>query len=229
MSKDLLKGQGKDKFARGEVNEAVTCWLQALDSIPPPPAGTRGLLGILQGAAKPEEDEKEDGRVLKMRVALLLNLALAHMRLKKFRQAVGFCDEALFDEPGNVKALYRKADALGELCDWHEAEEAAAKLQASGEEGAKLAAQQREEWRRRRRQADGKQKKMWSAALDKDKSTPQPPEEVKLPTKQKAEVASASGDRNLRKKTPFIDPGSRGGSLVYSKDSDDEPFRPAAD
>ena len=53
--------------------------------------------------------------------------------------------------------------------------------------------------------------------------------QVKLPTKQKAEVASASGDRNLRKKTPFIDPGSRGGSLVYSKDSDDEPFRPAAD
>ena len=68
----------------------------------------------------------------------------------RFRQAVGFCDEALFDEPGNVKAhrhvvhrfalrrstghhkmyihgaqaLYRKADALGELCDWHEAEEA---------------------------------------------------------------------------------------------------------
>lgn len=27
----------------------------------------------------------------------------------------GFCDEVLLEEPGNVKALYRKADALGQL------------------------------------------------------------------------------------------------------------------
>lgn len=38
-------------------------------------------------------------------------------------------------------------DALGELCDWHEAEEAADQLQQKGgEEGAKLAQQKRDEW-----------------------------------------------------------------------------------
>eukprot|EP00931_Biecheleriopsis_adriatica_P121359 TRINITY_DN96442_c0_g1_i1.p1 TRINITY_DN96442_c0_g1~~TRINITY_DN96442_c0_g1_i1.p1 ORF type:complete len:635 (-),score=162.55 TRINITY_DN96442_c0_g1_i1:64-1968(-) len=167
---DHLKCQGKDKFARGDVSEAVTCWMQALDSLPPPSGAPGALLGLMPGLGPQEEGEKEDRRILEMRVALLLNLALAHSKLKKFRQAVGFCDEALVDEPNNVKALYRKADALGELCDWQEAEEAAAKLQTTGEEGAKLAAQKREEWRRRRRQADGKQKKMWSAALEKDKS-----------------------------------------------------------
>jgi len=198
---DHLKGQGKDKFARGEVNEAITCWLQALDSIPPP-SGTRGLLGILQGSKPAEVEEKEDGRVLKMRVALLLNLALAHMRLKKFRQAVGFCDEALFDEPGNTKALYRKADALGELCDWHEAEEAAVKLQESGEEGTKLATQKREEWKRRRRQADDKQKKMWSAALDKEKAVPEQLPEVKQ-SAQKAEIEEAWCTPKIQMMSPF--------------------------
>eukprot|EP00439_Symbiodinium_sp_Y106_P057906 s4526_g8.t1 len=198
---DHLKGQGKDKFARGEVNEAITCWLQALDSIPPP-SGTRGLLGILQGSKPAEVEEKEDGRVLKMRVALLLNLALAHMRLKKFRQAVGFCDEALFDEPGNTKALYRKADALGELCDWHEAEEAAVKLQESGEEGTKLATQKREEWKRRRRQADDKQKKMWSAALDKEKAVPEQLPEVKQ-SAQKAEIEEAWCTPKIQMMRPF--------------------------
>ncbi|OLP99199.1 hypothetical protein AK812_SmicGene18279 [Symbiodinium microadriaticum] len=198
---DHLKGQGKDKFARGEVNEAITCWLQALDSIPPS-SGTRGLIGILQGSKHAEAEEKEDGRVLKMRVALLLNLALAHMRLKKFRQAVGFCDEALFDEPGNVKALYRKADALGELCDWHEAEEAAVKLQASGEEGTKLATQKREEWKRRRRQADDKQKKMWSAALDKEKAVPEQLPEAKQAT-QKAEIEEAWCTPKIQMMSPF--------------------------
>jgi len=162
-----LKDQGKDRFAKGEVSEAVTCWMHALDGLPPPSAPPQAMLGGLLNGKAPKEEEKEDHRILEMRVALLLNLALAHTKLKKFRQAVGFCNEALVDEPQNVKALYRKADALGELCDWQEAEEAAGKLQATGEEGAKLASQKREEWRRRRKQSDGKQKKMWSAALEK--------------------------------------------------------------
>ncbi|CAE7611761.1 unnamed protein product, partial [Symbiodinium pilosum] len=141
-----------------------------------------------------------------MRVALLLNLALAHIRLKKFRQAVGFCDETLFDEPDNVKALYRKVDALGELCDWHEAEEAASKLQATGDEGAKLAAQKREEWKRRQRKADDKQKRMWSAALDKEKPVAEQSREaaeVKPSAKQKAEVEEAWCTPKIQMMSPF--------------------------
>ncbi|CAJ1419255.1 unnamed protein product [Effrenium voratum] len=206
---DHLKGQGKDKFARGEVSEAVTCWLQALESLPPPASGPRGLPGMLGLLPQPEEPQapKEDHRILELRVALLLNLALAHSKLKKFRQAVGFCEEALLDEPESVKALYRKADALGELCDWQVAEEAAAKLEATGAEGAKLAAQKREEWKRRQRQADGKQKKMWSAALEKKAQAKEPPVKV-ADAKSKAEILAWSPPKlemmspfDLRKKT----------------------------
>lgn len=113
-----------------------------------------------------------------MKLALLSNMALGHKKLKQWREVVGFCDEALRDHPDNVKALFRKADALGELCDWKAAEEAAARLEAM-EEGRKLAEQKREEWRRKQKAADGKQRKMWSAALAEStgKSSPAPEEE----------------------------------------------------
>jgi len=71
----------------------------------------------------------------------------------------------LEEQPNNVKALFRKADALGELCEWRDADTVAALLESTGEEGRKLVAQKRDEWRRRKKAADGKQKKMWSAAL----------------------------------------------------------------
>lgn len=164
-----LKGQGKDKFARGEVEEAMTCWLQGLEALPGS-ACPKKLLGLLPGLK--QEAEEEDHRIRELRVALLSNLALGSLRQKQYRPAVGFCDEVLLEEPGNVKALCRKTEALGELCAWQEAEEAAAKLQQSGEEGAKLAQQKREEWKRKQRQADGQQKKMWSAALEKENAKP---------------------------------------------------------
>eukprot|EP00435_Cladocopium_sp_Y103_P046108 s15_g13.t1 len=133
-----LKGQGKDKFARGEVEEAMTCWLQGLESLPPS-ACPKKLLGLLPGLK--QEAEEEDHRIRELRVALLSNLALGSLRQKQYRPAVGFCDEVLLEESGNVKALYRKTEALGELCAWQEAEEAAAKLQQSGEEAGLCQAQ----------------------------------------------------------------------------------------
>ncbi|CAE8639306.1 unnamed protein product, partial [Polarella glacialis] len=166
----LLKDQGKEKFASGQISEAATSWFQALDSLPRPPPSTGSLPSALQSLMPGGPPKDEDSRIREMRVALWLNLAAAHIKLKKMRQALDFCNEALHYDPGNVKALYRKTDALGELCNWQEAEEAALKLQGTGEEGAKLASQKREEWRRRRRQEDNKEKKMWSAALDKELS-----------------------------------------------------------
>lgn len=188
-----LKEQGKDKFARGELDEATACWLQALESLPPSSAAPKGLLGLLP---RKEEEEEEDHRIRELRVALLSNLALASSRQKKFRPAVNFCEEVLLEEPGNVKALYRKADALGELCDWHEAEEAADQLQQKGgEEGAKLAQQKRDEWKRRQRQADDQQKKMWSAALEKEKAAEKA---------EKAEKAEADAKAKPKEAKPKV-------------------------
>ena len=48
---------------------------------------------------------------------------------------------------------------------------------------------------------DGKQKKMWSAALDKDKSTPQPPEEASKP---QGDAAPLSTFGRTEKKKSFI-------------------------
>jgi len=168
-----LKDEGNEKFARGgAVPEAMDCWVQALDALWLPPEKP-------EGEAEPPPERPDDPKVLELRVTLLLNLALGHKKLKQWRHVVSYCDEVLIDQPANLKALYRKGDALGELCTWREAEEVAAKLENTGAEGKKLASQQREEWRRRRKAADGQQKKMWSAAL----SDPSPKAAAQAPGK----------------------------------------------
>mmetsp|Transcript_147350 Transcript_147350/g.274586 ORF Transcript_147350/g.274586 Transcript_147350/m.274586 type:complete len:607 (+) Transcript_147350:199-2019(+) len=171
-----LKDEGKDKFARGDVKEAMECWVHALDALclpPPRPEGEESAPAPL--LAPPEINN--DAQVKELRITLLLNLALGHKKLRQWRHALTYCDEVLLEEQENVKALYRKADALGELCEWREAEETAAKLEETTEEGKKLAQQKREEWRRRRKAADGKEKKMWSAALADAKAKPAAPVE----------------------------------------------------
>merc|ERR1712232_1522970 len=39
------------------------------------------------------------------------NLAMGYLKNKEFYQAISFCNKVLEREPGNVKALYRKASA----------------------------------------------------------------------------------------------------------------------
>lgn len=163
----LLKEEGNAKFARGDassVEEAMESWVHALDSLCMPPD-------------RPEEDDSgpdpaDDALVQELRVSVLLNLAAGHRKQKQWRSAVSYCDEVLADQPANAKALFRRADSLGELCEWEAAEKAAALLEATGEEGLRLASQRRQEWRRRQKVADGKQKKMWSAALADAKAAP---------------------------------------------------------
>jgi len=175
-----LKDEGKDKFAKGETNEAMEHWVHALDALcaPPKPAedGEEGA-----PAPPPVNPFKppvlsDDPKVKELRISLLLNLALGHKKLKQWRYEISYCDEALHDEPANKKALFLKADALGELCSWKEAEETVAKLEEIGDEGKVFARQKRQEWRTRRKAADAKEKKMWSGALADAKAAPAPPE-----------------------------------------------------
>lgn len=147
---------------------------------------TAALGSLLQAAAAAAAaggigDRQEDPRVVDLRVTLYSNLALGHMKKRQWRQALGFCEEALHDQPKSQKALYRKADCLGELGSWTEAEEVLAKLEVLGEEASKLAVHKRENWRKRWKAADDKQKKMWSTALSKQKEKVEPPEPAKEP------------------------------------------------
>eukprot|EP00928_Gymnodinium_smaydae_P070541 TRINITY_DN54352_c0_g1_i1.p1 TRINITY_DN54352_c0_g1~~TRINITY_DN54352_c0_g1_i1.p1 ORF type:complete len:651 (-),score=114.87 TRINITY_DN54352_c0_g1_i1:133-2004(-) len=188
-----LKDEGKEKFARGDTKEAMDSWLHALDALcAPPPAS--GFMAETKRA--PLTDLFNDPKVQELRTSLLLNIAIAHKKLKQWRHAVSYCDEVLLDSPGHVKALYTKADALGELCDWKDAEDAAAKLEATGDEGRKLAAQKRDEWRRRRKADAGRQKKMWSAALTEAKETKEVAKEPPVETP----VTSSEGKENEKPK-----------------------------
>lgn len=164
-----LQEKGTEKFKRGDTSEAMDMWVHALDALCAPPAS----------AGLEDEDEDEipkpalvnpmsDPKLQEMRVTLLLNLALGHKKLKQYRHAVNYCDEALLHQPTNVKALYRKADSLAELCNWKEAEVVLKLLDDTGDEGRKLAAQKRDEWRRRRKASDDKQKKIWTAAFKEE-------------------------------------------------------------
>jgi len=173
-----LKDEGKERFERGDVSAAMDSWVHALDALFLPTDSQDGEQQEMR--IRPVDDP----RIRELRLTLLLNLALGHKKLKQWRHAVNYCDEVLLDQPQNVKALYRKVDALGELCAWREAEEVLTKLEDTGDEGKKLAAQKREEWKQRQKAADGRQKRMWSAALA-EKSSPVPAESEKAAPKPK--------------------------------------------
>lgn len=185
-----LKDEGKDKFAKGDTNEAMECWVHALDALCLPPQQEAEDGTPLPRAPFKPLGQDEDAQVKELRVSLLLNLAIGHKKLRQWRHAVSYCDEALHDEPANVKALYLKADVLGELCDWKEAEETAVKLEETGDEGRTFAAKKRIEWRHRRKAADAKEKKMWSAAMEAKAAPapPPPPVEEKKPGPAKPDV-----------------------------------------
>jgi len=168
-----LKDEGKGKFAKGDTNEAMECWVHALDALclPPPQPEAEDGSPLPETAPYKPFELSDDPQVKELRISLLLNLALGHKKLRQWRHLVSYCDEALHDDAANVKALYLKADALGELCSWKEAEEVAAKLEEGGDDKCRaFAAQKRHEWRSRRKEADAQQKKMWSNALTDDKA-----------------------------------------------------------
>ncbi|KAH7722437.1 CBN-FKB-6 protein [Aphelenchoides avenae] len=70
---------------------------------------TRGNALLLETK---ELDLSEHPKALSLFVANNLNLALAHLKLKQYHECVLFCDNVLHQEPNNVKALYRKGEAL---------------------------------------------------------------------------------------------------------------------
>eukprot|EP00929_Paragymnodinium_shiwhaense_P119280 TRINITY_DN91168_c0_g1_i1.p1 TRINITY_DN91168_c0_g1~~TRINITY_DN91168_c0_g1_i1.p1 ORF type:complete len:635 (+),score=167.37 TRINITY_DN91168_c0_g1_i1:94-1998(+) len=201
-----LKDEGKEKFERGEVQEAMDMWVHALDALcAPPPSGED-----LDDDSEPQPSMAEilsDPKFKDLRVGLLLNLALGHKKLKQFRHCVSYCDEALMHQADNVKALFRKADAFGELCEWKSAEATLAKLEECGDEGKKLAVQKKNDWRTRRKAADGKQKKMWSAALAEpkapvDKEEKEEPKPVEPEPKAAAKAKSAPKPQVIEKWVP---------------------------
>lgn len=57
------------------------------------------------------ENNQQRNQVAKRKVAMALNIALAHIYSGLNTQAIMYCDSALNVDPKNEKALFRKADA----------------------------------------------------------------------------------------------------------------------
>ncbi|NXX50052.1 TOM34 protein, partial [Tricholaema leucomelas] len=107
---------------RGEPGESMPLgWAQS-----PAAAGTErartlkeeGNELVKKGNHKKAVEKYSDSLKLNQECATYTNRALCYLFLKQYKEAVQDCTEALRLDPKNVKALYRRAQALKELKDY---------------------------------------------------------------------------------------------------------------
>jgi FK506-binding protein 4/5 len=67
------------------------------------------------------DEEKEQAKPLK--VTAHLNISACNLKMKNYRSCIENCDKALKLDANNVKALFRKGQALSALIEWKDAEE----------------------------------------------------------------------------------------------------------
>mmetsp|Transcript_6383 Transcript_6383/g.13947 ORF Transcript_6383/g.13947 Transcript_6383/m.13947 type:complete len:615 (+) Transcript_6383:64-1908(+) len=182
-----LKDEGKEKFLAGDIELAIERWSRALDICLESSQDGSGMsvAAALSAALGPGSDpaaaiaklaagqplrggqSTEDPEMTELRITLMLNLAQAHKMCRRWRESIVFCNYVLNERPDNLKALFRKAGSLGELDDMDAAEEVLVKMEALGPEGQGEAKKKREEWKQKKKEAENRQKKMWSAAIEK--------------------------------------------------------------
>ncbi|KFZ69502.1 Mitochondrial import receptor subunit TOM34, partial [Podiceps cristatus] len=73
---------------------------------------------VKKGNHKKAVEKYSESLKLKQECATYTNRALCYLTLKQYKEAVQDCTEALRLDPKNIKALYRRAQALKELKDY---------------------------------------------------------------------------------------------------------------
>ncbi|KFP38851.1 Mitochondrial import receptor subunit TOM34, partial [Chlamydotis macqueenii] len=73
---------------------------------------------VKKGNHKKAVEKYSESLKLNQECATYTNRALCYLALKQYKEAVQDCTEALKLDPKNVKALYRRAQALKELKDY---------------------------------------------------------------------------------------------------------------
>uniref|UniRef100_A0A663N485 Translocase of outer mitochondrial membrane 34 n=1 Tax=Athene cunicularia TaxID=194338 RepID=A0A663N485_ATHCN len=73
---------------------------------------------VKKGNHKKAVEKYSESLKLNQECATYTNRALCYLALKQYKEAVQDCSEALRLDPKNVKALYRRAQALKELKDY---------------------------------------------------------------------------------------------------------------
>lgn len=100
------KSSGNDFFHKGELEEASKAYSKA-------------LLAVNQAFREAEEEADLRPLVQEVQIPSLLNLALCYLKLgRDINNAVLHCSSVLQIEPGNIKALYRRAQAHLHLQDF---------------------------------------------------------------------------------------------------------------
>lgn len=93
------------------------------------------------------KDEAARVEALSMRRVAYLNQAACLLKLEAWREASQACGEVLKEQPDEVKALFRKGQALKELCEFREAEHCFKKvlqLDSQNKEAARMLAKLRQ-------------------------------------------------------------------------------------
>ena len=100
------KASGNEFFRQGQLEEASKAYSKA-------------LLAVNQAFREAEDEVQLKALVQEVQIPALLNLALCYLRLgTDVKNAVVHCTSVLQIESGNIKALYRRAQAYLALQDF---------------------------------------------------------------------------------------------------------------
>jgi tetratricopeptide (TPR) repeat protein len=100
------KASGNEFFREGQLDEASKAYSKA-------------LLAVNQAFREAEDETQLKSLVQEVQIPGLLNLALCYLKLNRdVKNAVVHCTSVLQIEPGNIKALYRRAQAHLSLQDF---------------------------------------------------------------------------------------------------------------
>jgi FK506-binding protein 4/5 len=76
--------------------------------------------GFIEAGYSMKDEEKAEADPLKL--VCHLNMAACNLKLKEYKSVLEDCKKALEIEPKNIKALFRRGQALSALDDWKEAQ-----------------------------------------------------------------------------------------------------------
>jgi len=106
------KDRGKDAYAKGKYEEAVTAWCMA-----------RGTFKHIVERDLFKDNPAKLAEVKQLQVLINLNLAQGCLKNGQFQQAISHANKVLEVEPRNEKALHRKAAALIDASMYNKARE----------------------------------------------------------------------------------------------------------
>lgn len=136
-----LKAEANRKFAAGDYDAALSCYLDVLAKLPPRTTtataaddseaaeiATSSSLEPVEREKEAEEptptahssnlETEEQEQVRRFRSVIYANIAATHLRLDQYRDTVKACNQSLLDQPNYVKALYRRAQANEHVGGW---------------------------------------------------------------------------------------------------------------